>query len=178
MPRPSSPSGQPIPFAAYNPFVARRTSAGINDDSLALLRRWTSLLDSAFQVPGTRIRFGWDPILGLVPGLGDLVTPLFAAVLLAHALTLGVPKIVQLRMVLNVLFDLLAGTIPLVGDAFDVAWKANARNLTLLERHAGGQVRPTVSDWAFVGATILVLAAIAILPLALFGWLISRVIGP
>jgi hypothetical protein len=138
------------------------------------LRRWTRLLDTAFRIPGTNLRFGWDPILGLVPGLGDLVTPIFGALLLVHAFGAGVPKVVQLRMVLNVLLDVVGGLLPVVGDLFDLSWKANAKNLALLERHAGGQTKPTRGDWVFVGGAIAIMAACAAIPLVIIGWLISR----
>ncbi|MDQ3346379.1 MAG: DUF4112 domain-containing protein, partial [Acidobacteriota bacterium] len=98
---------------------------------LAALRRWSVVLDSAFRIPGTSVRFGMDPVLGLVPGMGDVTTPLFSAVLLLQAVRLRIPKVVQLRMLLNAAIDLAIGLVPLVGDLFDFAWKANVRNLAL-----------------------------------------------
>jgi len=144
------------------------------EERLEFLRRWARLLDAAFAIPGTRIRFGWDPILGLVPGLGDLATPVFAGLLLVHAYSAGVPKVVQLRMVLNVLLDVLLGLVPLAGDVADVAWKANVTNLRLLERYAGGERQAGRGDWLFVGAVLGVLGLVAAIPLVLFLWIISR----
>lgn len=127
------------------------------------LRQWSRLMDSAYRVPGTRIRFGLDPIVGLVPGAGDLATSSFSAILLYRAFRLGVPRVVLIRMLLNVLVDLLAGAVPVVGDLFDVAWKSNSMNLALLERHERPGVTPTSGDWAIVLlAGVLILGALAI----------------
>src|SRR5436190_14294705 len=91
---------------------------------LAALRRISTLLDSAFVVPGTSYRIGLDPILGLIPGIGDLVSPLFTIGILWHSHDLGLPRVVQLRMIFNVAIDTLVGAVPLIGDLFDFAWKA------------------------------------------------------
>src|SRR5687767_4095150 len=94
------------------------------------------MLDNAFRVPGTSVRFGWDPIVGLVPWAGDLLTAVMAGAIVIQAHRFGVPRVVQLRMLINVGIDLLLGVVPFVGDAADVFWKANAKNMALLERHA------------------------------------------
>ena len=120
-------------------------------------------MDSAYRVPGTRLRFGLDPIIGLVPGAGDLATSSFSAILLYRAFRLGVPGVVLIRMVLNILVDLLAGAVPVVGDMFDVAWKSNSMNLALLERHERPGVKPSSGDWAIVLlAGVLIAAALAL----------------
>jgi hypothetical protein len=134
---------------------------------LEILRRWSRLLDSAFGIPGTRIRLGLDAILGLVPGLGDLVTPLFSSILLLHAAQMGVPKVVQFRMLVNTVVDAFIGFVPVIGDVFDLAWKANLRNVELIERHARGHTRPTLSDWIFLWAIVAALIAAALVPIAL-----------
>lgn len=139
------------------------------------MRKWSVLLDSAFRVPGTNLTFGLDPLLGLIPVLGDLTTPIFAALLLLHAVRLRIPKIVQLRMLMNAAIDLVIGVVPVVGDVFDFGWKANVRNLALLERHAHPDARATASDWGFVLIVLGVLALVAITPLLLIGWLLSHV---
>ena len=141
---------------------------------LAALRKWSVLLDSAFRVPGTKLTFGLDPILGLVPGLGDLTTPFFAALLLLHAVRLRIPRVVQLRMLMNAVIDLAIGAVPLIGDVFDFGWKANVRNLALLERYAHPGARASRGDWVFVLAVIGLLAAIAVVPLLFTAWLLSR----
>ncbi len=130
---------------------------------LEALRRISRLLDSAFVVPGTSYRFGLDPILGLVPGIGDLVSPLFTIGILWQGHDLGLPRIVQLRMIFNAAIDTLVGAVPLVGDLFDFAWKANDMNLALLEQHAYEERHASVGDWIFVvGLTLLVLIMAAI----------------
>src|SRR5438477_3481258 len=94
-------------------------------------------LDEAFRVPGTSIRIGWDPIIGLVPWAGDVLTALLSCAIVLHAHAIRVPRVVQLRMLLNIAIDLLVGAIPIIGDAADAFWKSNSMNLALLERHPG-----------------------------------------
>jgi hypothetical protein len=142
--------------------------------TLAALRKWSVLLDSAFRVPGTNLTFGLDPILGLIPGLGDLTAPLFAALLLLHAVRLRIPRIVQLRMLINAAIDLAVGVIPFIGDLFDFGWKANVRNLALLERYARPGTEASRSDWLFVLGVIAVLVGVAVIPLLFAAWLLSR----
>ena len=132
------------------------------------------LLDSAFRIPGTGIRFGLDAIVGLIPGLGDLSTPAFAALLLLQAVRMRLPLVVQARMVLNAGFDMLIGLVPILGDLVDIGWKANLRNLALLERHARPGVAPAQSDYVFVALCLAALAVIAITPVVLLVWLLSR----
>jgi hypothetical protein len=144
---------------------------------LAVLRHGARLLDSAFVIPGSNVRFGLDPIFGLLPGLGDLVSPAFTLAILLQARDLGLPRVVQMRMILNVAIDALIGVVPIAGDLFDVAWKANDRNVELLERHAYEVHQPAGGDWLFVGLAVLVLAALAVIPALLLGWLIYGVGG-
>jgi uncharacterized protein DUF4112 len=142
--------------------------------TLAALRRWSVLLDSAFRVPGTNLTFGLDPIIGLIPGLGDLTSPLFAALLLVHAVRMRIPRVVQVRMLINAAIDLLVGLIPVLGDLFDFGWKANVRNLALLERYAHPESKATRGDWIFVTSIIGVLLALAVIPLIVAAWLLSQ----
>jgi len=142
--------------------------------TLAALRRWSVLLDSAFRVPGTRLTFGLDPILGLIPGVGDLTTPLFAALLLLHAVRMRIPRVVQVRMLINAVLDLLIGLVPVVGDFFDFGWKANVRNLALLERYARPGSQPSRGDWIFVFSVVGILVALAVIPVLFAAWLLSR----
>jgi hypothetical protein len=145
------------------------------EQRLKALRHVSRLLDSAFVVPGTEFRIGLDPILGLVPGLGDLTSPLFAIALLWQSRDLGIPRVVQLRMIFNVAIDALVGLLPVAGDIFDFAWKANDRNLALLERYAYEHRRPSAGDWLFVMSLFVLLLVIAAVPFLLAGWLISVV---
>ena len=137
---------------------------------LEALRRWARLFDSAFRIPGTQITFGLDPILGLIPGLGDVASPVFSLFFVWHGVRLGVPKVVLARMVLNVMIDSGVGAIPLVGDLFDFGWKANVWNLALLERHALAGRRPTRFDYVFVILCTVLVLAVAAIPIILLIW--------
>jgi len=131
---------------------------------LARLRQWAGLLDGAFRVPGTSLRFGWDPILGLVPGVGDLIAPAYAVAIVVTAIQLGVPRVVQVRMFLTAVLDFAVGAIPVVGDLFDFVWRANLRNMALLERHARAPRPASRIDWLFVVAIVAGLVVLAALP--------------
>ena len=145
-----------------------------NPVALDALRRWAVLLDSAFRIPGTGIRFGLDAIIGLIPGIGDISTPAFAGLLLLQAVRMRLPIVVQARMVLNAAFDMLVGLVPILGDLVDVGWKANLRNLALLERHARPGVPPARADFVFVWICLAFLALIAMTPVVLLIWLLSN----
>jgi hypothetical protein len=132
--------------------------------NLDLLRRWARLFDSAFRIPGTEFRFGLDPIIGLIPGIGDLASPAFALLIIWHAAKLRVPKVVIIRMAINALLDAVGGAIPVIGDAFDFAWKANEWNLALLERHAMPGQRASSADWLFVSVCAVVVIGAALVP--------------
>jgi len=151
-------------------------SRGVKDRrNLEVLRRWARIFDSQFRVPGTNFRFGIDPIIGLVPGVGDLASPILSMFMVWHGARLGVPKIVLARMVLNALIDAAAGVVPVFGDLFDFGWKATAWNLALLERHAMPGQRATSFDYVFVILCCALLAAAAILPILLLVWLGERI---
>jgi hypothetical protein len=151
-----------------------KMSSSSNDARLALLRRWAVLLDEAFAIPGTGIRFGLDAFLGLVPGIGDLASPIFTGLLLVTGLRMRLPMVVQARMVLNAGIDMLIGLVPLLGDLADIAWKANVRNLALLERHVRPGVPPARGDYLFVFVAIGLVMAIMIMPFALLVWLLWK----
>jgi hypothetical protein len=150
----------------------RRLTPG-QEQRLALLRRMARLLDSAVALPGTTFRFGLDPILGLIPGLGDLVSPLFTLGIIWQARDLGISRVVLMRMIFNAAIDTLIGVIPIAGDLFDFAWKSNDMNLALLERHAYEERRPSTGDWTFVILSIAMLLIIAAIPFLLLGWMLN-----
>jgi hypothetical protein len=163
-------------LTAKKPPVTRlRRLSAAQEQRLELIRRVSQLLDSAMVVPGTSFRFGLDPILGLLPGLGDLVSPLFTIGVIWQARDLGIPRVVQLRMIFNVAIDTLLGMVPLAGDLFDFAWKSNIMNLALLERHAYEEHPPSTGDWVFVSVAIALLLALAVTPFLLLGWLMTLV---
>lgn len=133
--------------------------------SVGQISRW---MDTAFELPLVGWRFGLDAIIGLIPGLGDAATTVVSLYPLALAGRAGVPKITLARMGLNVAVDMILGSLPLVGDVFDIWWKANQRNAILLDERiaqSGKDARRAkASDWIFAGA---MLAALAILFVAL-----------
>jgi hypothetical protein len=135
---------------------------------LPWLRWWAELLDSKFRIPGTKIRFGLDPIFSIVPVLGELSSPMYTALLLTQALRQRVPAVVILRMIVNALIDAAVGAVPVAGTVADVFWRANNANLALLERHRQHGRPPTKSDyvvfWVIVG-----LFGLAVGFLAIFG---------
>jgi hypothetical protein len=142
---------------------------------LSALRKFARLLDSAFVVPGTRYRVGLDPFFGLLPGIGDLVSPLFAIGILWQSHDLGIPRVVQLRMIFNVAIDALLGSLPFIGDLFDFVWKANEKNMMLLEHHATQERRAAAGDWLFVAVSTLAVAAIAAIPLLVVAWIVAAI---
>jgi len=140
-------------------------------DPLARARTLARLLDSVARVPGTKIRFGADAVVGLVPGLGDIGGAALAGYLVILAQRLGVPRSVVLRMLGNVAIDTIAGTVPLIGDMFDVAFKSNLRNVALLE---SALQRPAATKRT---SRLLVVGTILALVLLVAGALVVTVIA-
>lgn len=153
-----------------------RTGLGrrlFDDENLDLL---SHVLDDWFRIPGTSIRFGIDGIIGLVPGLGDILAGLASSLIVVAAWFRGVPYVTLARMVANLGIDVLIGAIPLLGDAFDIAWKANRRNYALLTRQIAEPHRHTWKDSVFLVAILLVLSVVFTLPGLLVWWLIARLV--
>jgi len=132
-----------------------------------------TLLDEAFRIPGTQFRFGLDGIIGLVPGLGDVLAGLLSAIIPIAAWARGVPYITLVRMATNLGIGVLVGTIPLFGDIFDVAWKPNRRNYRLLQRHLDQPRRHTWRDWVFLSLLVAGLTLIFAIPVALLVWFLA-----
>jgi hypothetical protein len=105
------------------------------EQRLARIDALSRLLDTAFIIPGTNIRFGLDALIGLVPGIGDAVTAVMSLYIVNEARALGAPPLLIARMLANVALDGFVGAIPLVGDAFDVVFRSNRRNMALLLGH-------------------------------------------
>lgn len=104
-------------------------------ERIARIEALATLLDTAFIFPGTNFRFGVDALVGLVPGIGDALTTAVSLWLVKEARALGAPTHLVARMLGNIVIDGVVGAVPLVGDAFDLVWKSNRRNLYLLRRH-------------------------------------------
>jgi hypothetical protein len=130
------------------------------NDSLTRAKVVASVLDDAIRVPGTDIRFGIDPLVGLVPGLGDLLGGAASAYIILEAARAGAPASVLTRMALNVGVDTIVGGLPIVGDLFDFAWKSNTRNVKLLAAHLEAPSRTSRASTALV---VTLLAAIVLL---------------
>jgi len=130
------------------------------------------LLDEAFVIPGTGIRMGLDGIIGLVPGLGDVLAGLLSLVIPLAAWARGVPYVTLARMGVNLGIEVLVGSIPLFGDLFDIAWKANRRNYRLLCRHLNEPRRHNWRDWTFLLLLAAVLGLIFVIPIALAVWIL------
>ncbi len=121
----------------------------------------TKLMDKQFKVPGTDFRFGLDGLIGLIPGAGDVTTFAVSCYLLALMAKNGASSYVMTRMVLNVLIDVVVGSIPFVGDVFDFAFKANSRNLRLMQEHyVDGRHRG--SAWKIISPIMLLLLVFVI----------------
>jgi hypothetical protein len=110
-------------------------------ERIARLDGLATLLDTAFFIPGTNIRFGIDAMIGLVPGIGDVITTAMSLYIVHEARQLGAPRHLIARMLANVALDGFVGAVPLLGDAFDVMWRANRRNMTLLRNHLDREAR-------------------------------------
>jgi Domain of unknown function (DUF4112) len=131
----------------------RRTNA-----SLEPLFRWLALImDDLLRFPGTKFRFGLDPIIGLLPGIGDVTSAIISAMAFVHAARSGVPKILLARMAMNILINELVGIIPGLGDAFSFWFKSNVRNYELLRRYSAAPAGSRRGDWIFVIAVLSLL---------------------
>lgn len=165
--------------------MAERTLArgtGSRQTTLRRLQTLSRLLDSSFKIPIINRRIGLDPILGLIPGVGDALTLLPAGYIIFEAYRLGAPRRAVVRMIANVGVETLVGTVPILGDIFDAAFKANTRNLYLLERHVGPLGERPLKQPSSVGLTwflivLLVLCAIGVGFAVWFGlWLFQQIL--
>lgn len=126
-------------YSAPN-FVRELTSGMSHEERLAQAKWLAQLMDSNFRVPGTPLRFGWDTVLGLFPGVGDVLTSAISLLIVHYAWETKAPAHVLARMLGNVAIDFVLGVVPLFGDLFDLVFKANRKNAMLLERHLTRQV--------------------------------------
>jgi len=139
----------------------------------AALDRLASLLDDQFRVPGTSLRFGLDPIIGLLPGIGDMISGLAGFLFVYAAWERGLPRVTIARMLTNIAIDTLTGTLPIFGDLFDAYWKSNRMNYNLLLRQRmSPRAYHTSRDWLFFLMLALVVAAMVVVPLVVLVWLV------
>jgi hypothetical protein len=150
---------------------------GVHDaDRLWLAQFLADLLDRRFTIPGTSIRFGLDPIIGLIPGVGDLVANLTGSFILVIAAQLGVPKVVLLRMAMNIALNALLGTIPLFGDIISIWFRSNVRNVTLLQDYLGKPPKGAAfRDWLLVIAILLGLLALLVGTVFIVVWIFKQI---
>jgi len=149
------------------------SSAGAREVSsrrIATLARFAELLDSGFRIPGTQLRFGLDPLIGLIPGVGDAAGAVLAGWILVEAIRLGASRATLVRIAGNIALDAAVGAVPILGDIFDFAWKANLRNVALLERHLIDPARAMRADRSFVAFVIsgIVVVTLGVLALGTF----------
>lgn len=136
---------------------------------LEWLRSYARVMDDLFQIPGTKFRFGLDPLLGLIPWVGDLATGAFSGLILLTMVRHGVSGAVILRMTGNILLDYLLGSVPVLGDLFDVGFQANRRNIVLLEQFwLEGKYQG--NGWGLMILALMVLGSVMLLT----GWLIWK----
>lgn len=142
----------------------------LDDEALEFL---AGVLDDWFRIPGTAIRFGLDPLIGLIPGLGDFITGLVSFLIVFAGWQRRVPRVTLLRMVANIGIDSLLGTVPVAGDIFDTFWKSNRMNLRLLQRASRNPRHPqSWRDWLFLGVLAAIALAIVLLPVLALLWIV------
>jgi hypothetical protein len=131
-----------------------------------------ALLDDIFRIPGTKIRFGLDALIGWVPGVGDAMTGIASFLIVFASWRRGTRGVTLARMIANVLLETGIGAIPVAGDVFHVIWKANRRNYRLLLRERGQPGASTNRDWMFLAVLLLAVIAAAAIPIAILIWLL------
>lgn len=150
----------------------------VEDDIPPWLRKLVWLMDDAVRIPGTKQGVGLDALLGAaLPGAGDALTGLTTIALVYVAWKKGVPGAVIARMVMQQALDYGIGTIPVVGDVFDVFNRANKRNLELIEKHEHRAAAPTWKDRAWVALALLIATSLVALPLAVAFYVVSRAVA-
>jgi hypothetical protein len=145
----------------------KRGGKAFDDENLDLL---SHVLDDFIRIPGTSIRFGLDGIVGFIPGVGDLIGGIASCIIIIAAWVRGVSYVTVTRMVANVAIEVVVGSVPILGDMFDIAWRANRRNYALLIGSVEEPRKQTMQSWLFLGGLCLVLIALVLLPMLLLTW--------
>lgn len=141
---------------------------------LAIADVLAKALDTTVKIPGTSISIGLDPLLGLIPGIGDALVNLIGTVILGLAARVRVPRIVLARMCLNLLINGVVGAIPIAGDLFSVWFQSNMRNAALLRAAAMKLDRETRPDWLYVGGIVGGTVALMLLAIAVIVWAVAK----
>lgn len=137
------------------------------------LRRLSYLLDNAIPIPGTPWRFGLDPILGLIPGAGDFLTTAISIYIVLEAARMGIPRSRLGQMMINILWDTVISSVPIVGDIADATWKANTKNIALLETYLEQPQPKQRTDWFFLVGLLIGLVIVVTIIAALSLWVIQ-----
>jgi len=147
-------------FAARSPDKAQVTDVATRTRNVRVLAQ---LLDSSIPIPGTSWKIGFDPIVGLIPGIGDLIGAVLSGYIILEAARAEVPTLTLARMLVNVGVDTLLGAVPAVGDVFDAAWKSNMKNVALLERHLAVSAAPPRERRNILGVAVLALIVLLLI---------------
>jgi len=131
-----------------------------------------ALLDDMFRIPGTKIRFGLDALIGWVPGIGDAMTGIASFLIVFASWRRGAKTVTLVRMIANVLLETAIGAIPVAGDVFHIVWKANRRNYRLLLREKEEPGVNAGRDWMFLAVLLFAVIATAAIPIAILIWLL------
>ncbi|MGJ0489389.1 DUF4112 domain-containing protein [Methylobacter sp.] len=148
-------------------------------DQLKKLENLARLLDSSFRIPGTSFKMGLDSLIGLIPGIGDTTGGILSTYIIWQAARMGVPRVVLMRMGVNAVFDAILGAIPVIGDIFDITFKANQKNVQLLSNYyqspRAAVKRDTVSIALIAISIIVVIGLVIWLTVKLLAWLIHAI---
>ena len=157
----------------------RQVKGEIVDDQREATKRQIEMLawilDESIAIPGLNVRMGVDGLLGLVPVVGDFISAALSMYIVACAHSLGAPKSVLLRMSANSAIDFVVGSVPVVGDVFDIGWKANRRNVKLLQAHLENPQQLQIRSRTMMGVFSVGLIAVVVGVLSLIGWFVSRI---
>src|SRR5277367_985692 len=159
-----------MPFTAKPEVLSPRLKRGgkaFDDENLDLL---SHVLDDFIKIPGTSIRFGLDGIVGFVPGIGDLIGGIASCIIIVAAWVRGGSYVTVARVAATVAIEAIVGSVPILGDMFDIAWRANRRNYALLDGSVDERRKHTAQSWVFLGGLCTVLLALVLLPLLLLTW--------
>ena len=159
---------------AVDELLGDQVSPELRKAAAAQLAPWAErlvkVLDETLRIPGTNIHIGLDPVIGfLIPGAGDAITSTGSVSLLFLALKERIPTIALLRMLLNIAIDTVVGALPFAGDAFDMFFRSNRRNLEIIKKYRGDpKAKPSVADYLLVGGGVLLAAAGFVIPVVIF----------
>ena len=162
-----------LPAAFVTPLTRAALTPEVVDqrlDDVEFVARW---MDYAFELPGG-FRFGLAGFIGLIPGIGDVIDALISLYIMHRAIQLGLPRVALARMIANIGIEAGVGAVPVAGDVFDIAFKANRRNYEILKSHLADGRRQTAYDFLFLLATVMLLVAGIALPILLIAFLLKH----